>query len=1490
MAHLRMEFLGGFRVSLDGTPITTFESNKVRALLAYLATESQRPHPRDSLAALLWPDWPNRAALSNLRYALSDLRKVISDLTAEPPFLLISRGTIQFNAESNHWLDIAEFTRLADSQDVEQLERAVSLYKGEFLAGFSVREAAPFEDWARLKSEQLQRCYLETLHRLPVALEGCGEYERALGHAWRLVDAEPLDESGQRQTMRLLALSGRRAEALAQYEACRDVLKKELGAAPSPETEDLYQLLLKGELPPTLSAEQLRPTRPPRHVGKCPYRGLSAFQEADAPFYYGREAFVDALEHAVRTRKMVAVIVGSSGSGKSSALFAGLLPRLRQVGGYQFSIFRPGNQPFYALAGSLIPLLEPDLSETDRLTETRKLAERLAGGELSLAEVSRRILEKTPPTQHILLVIDQFEELYTLCPQDSLQQAFIDEMLALVQASREHPDGLSIILLTMRADFMGQALAYRPFADTLQEASLLMGPMNRQELQMAIERPAEMQGAAFEPGLVERILDDVGEKPGNLPLLEFTLTQLWEQQSDGWLTHADYESMGSVEGALAAYADQVYDALEADEQERARLALAQLVQPGEGTEDTRRIATRQELGEENWSLIQHLADRRLVVTGWDAAGDETAEVVHEALIQKWGRFQEWMEADRAFRLWQERLRLNLRQWQESEQDEGALLGGAPLAVAGGWLAERSGELSQAEVDYIQESQALQQRRQQERQRQRQRVVLGLAAGLVVALILAVFALYQRQNARMQAGILLASQAESEITFGNTDRAVLLALAALEDYPYTPQAEHALGQAVTYNRSLTLYQGHTAAVTGAAWSTDGSRIATSSFENSVHIWEADTGKLIRQIDLPKGITGNIYDMALAVQWSPDNRYLLTLCGDRFFMGSQDYDLFLWDVKTGQQAAAREVQNTTPPSTGELGTAGAVHFTTGAGAAFAGDGRLATLGGDNSALIWEPMLAGQPLVLSGHTAGVNAVAWSPDFTRLATASEDGTARVWDASNGQELLQLTGHNSAVNQVAWSPDGNLLATAGDDGSVWLWDALSGEEQTSIQPVPSGGSSAASERIVYSLAWSPDGGYIASGSGDGYIRVWEVSSAENTLTLKAHEQHVTFLAWSPLEERLVSAGMDGRARVWNVARDNMVLSLPYGWAYAEWSPDGERFAVGASPGGLDQAKEYEGLVAVWDFKAGKPLFETHADKDENWGWAHLEYSTDGRFILSRTMRQWPDITDANKLYIFDSHNGEIVRKLETGKDTLLLMGGWSPDGQLVAAGDYEGTIYFWEASSGELVRTLNCLSWGHIIQWSPDGNKIAMLCIDWEENLMAIQVVDAETYESLLYFDVNLMEEQYQFVRWSPDSTRLAIGGGSDEMGLTTNPIYIYDASSGEELLKIFGHTSQVSLVSWSPDGKRIVSGSTDDTTRIWDAQTGAELLTLPTPADWNIIPDWSPDGQFLLVSISNLLSPGRSGVWRVWQTTQELIDYAKECCVFRQLTAEERQQFGLP
>jgi hypothetical protein len=473
-----------------------------------------------------------------------------------------------------------------------------------------------------------------------------------------------------------------------------------------------------------------------RAILACPYRGLFAFREQDAPFFFGREAFTDRLVEAVQRQAMVAVI-GPSGSGKSSVVFAGLLPRLRHEADWLFASFRPGERPFHATAAVLLPLLEPHMSETDRLLEIGKLAEALSQGDLGLPEVVARILQKSLEARHLLLVADQFEELYTLCSEPEVRQCFLERLLETVEAWRDRRGVFGVgdlssarLVLTLRADFLGQALAYRPLADALQDANLILGPMTHQELRRAIENPAEKLGVAFEAGLTERILDDVGDEPGNLPLLEFALTSLWKRQAGGRLTHAAYQAIGRVEGALSRHAEEVYNGLSQAEQEGGRRTFVQLVCPGERMEDTRRLATRAELGEEGWRLVRRLADARLVVTDQDPAGQETVELVHEALIRGWGRLRAWIEEDRAFRIWQERLRAALRQWEASARDEGALLHGMPLAQAEGWLAERPDDLNPDERGYIQESVAL--RKREQAAQKRGRALLSIGRGLLGA--------------------------------------------------------------------------------------------------------------------------------------------------------------------------------------------------------------------------------------------------------------------------------------------------------------------------------------------------------------------------------------------------------------------------------------------------------------------------------------------------------------------------------------------------------------------------------------------------------------------------------------------------------------------------------------------------------------------------------------------------------------------------------------
>ncbi|MGD2178227.1 MAG: BTAD domain-containing putative transcriptional regulator, partial [Anaerolineae bacterium] len=502
MTHLSLRLLGPLHITLAGDPVTRFESDKVRALLAYLAVEADRPHRRDALAGLLWPDWPDRAARKNLRNALSNLRQAIDDHHAAPPFLVITRETIRFNTASDHWLDVSAFMASAegDSPTALQLEEALALYRGSFLEGFFLRDSAAFDDWSLLVRERLGRQARAALYQLAGHYERHGDYEQAQAYAWRQVELEPWREEAHQQLMRVLALSGQRGAALAQYETCRRLLAEELGVGPAPETTRLYEQIRDGELepPPGAPATAELLERKPKLVGACPYRGLGAFQEVDAPFFFGREDFTARLVEAVGEKPLVVVIVGSSGCGKSSTVFAGLLPRLRDGADWVIAQFRPAARPFHALSAAVMPLLEPELGETDRLIEARKLAGALRKGEIPLYDAIQRALDSSPAGRRLLFVVDQFEELYTLCPEPELRRSFLDGLLAAVGAASEGRVPLFSLLLTLRADFMGHALAHRPFADALQDGSLMMGPMSRDELRRAIEKPAEVQGAAFE--------------------------------------------------------------------------------------------------------------------------------------------------------------------------------------------------------------------------------------------------------------------------------------------------------------------------------------------------------------------------------------------------------------------------------------------------------------------------------------------------------------------------------------------------------------------------------------------------------------------------------------------------------------------------------------------------------------------------------------------------------------------------------------------------------------------------------------------------------------------------------------------------------------------------------------------------------------------------------------------------------------------------------
>ena len=989
-------------------------------------------------------------------------------------------------------------------------------------------------------------------------------------------------------------------------------------------------------------------------------------------------------------RALVAV-VGPSGSGKSSVVFAGLLPQLRQEANWIIAPFRPGSDPFWGLAAALIPYLESELSETDRLVETHKLAQSIRSGEIFLDDLVIRILQKNRAASRLLLLTDQFEELYTLCPEPEVRCNFIDSLLDIVELQPFQPAPTFSFVFTLRADFLEQVLAYRPMADVIQDADLMLGPMIREELSQAIELPAEKLGVAFEAGLVERMLDDVGEEPGKLPLLEFALTMLWEQQQKRVLSHRGYEAIARVEGALTRYADQVYAGLSPAEQEIARQIFIQLVRPGEGTEDTRRVAHRDELGDQDWILGQRLADARLVVTGRDAAGNETMEVVHEALILNWVRFRQWIEDDWTFRSWQERLRASMRHWEAAQQNEGALLHGITLAEAEGWLAEREADLSQAERTFIQASidlkealTAEQERERLARERLRQRITQGLAAGLLIAILLLTVAGWQWLRAeqqrrvaeeakihlaaeRDQAQLALSRQLATQAIARQNDQLDLGLLLSVEAnrITQTVDARRSLRTGLVSNSRLKTYlHAHDDRVTSVAFSADGQTMASGSNDNSIVMWDMASSQ-----PLGPPLTGH-EDNVLSIDFSPVDQILAS--------ASDDKTIRLWDMASGQSIS--------PPLTG--------HTTGVSSVSFSPDGQTLVSSGGKTIILWD-LSSSPPLssTLTGHSGPVRSVSFSLDGKILASGSDDETIILWDAATGETLAPpLSGHTDLVRSVAFSPDGKILASASENGAIILWDM---SDTPSFDQTLDGHTSSV-RSVTFSPNSLPDtGGHLLASAGtDGSIILWDSSSGQPLGSpLTGHTDWVRSIAFSPDGQTLASASHDQRIILWDITAqelDTFALGPPFaehleGVRGVTFSPDGQTVASGSD----------DERVILWDAATGEPLGPPLTGHTE--GVRSVTFSPDGQTLASGS--------NDESVILWDVATGEALGPPLTGHTGSVHSVAFSPDGQSVASGSKDESIVIWDVSTGE---PLGSPITGHAqgvqsVAFSPDGRVLGL-------------------------------------------------------------------------------------------------------------------------------------------------------------------------------------------
>jgi WD40 repeat protein len=1083
-------------------------------------------------------------------------------------------------------------------------------------------------------------------------------------------------------------------------------------------------------------------------IPPCPYRGLAAFREQDAPYFFGRDADTRRLVEAIHRKPLVALI-GASGSGKSSLVFAGLLPHLHKEGSWAIApIFRPGNAPLLSLAASLTPLLEPTMSERQQIKEAEVLAQDLREGMLFFPKLLERVVQKNNANR-LLITVDQFEELYTLCQDKEERQSFLDALLAITQMPTSQRSYSIAVVCTLRADFMGQALSYAPLTAAMQEAILLIGPMSRAEQEAAIKKPAERLHVQIEGGLTKHILNEVGQDTGQLPLLEFALTQLWARQHHNILTHASYEEIGSVKKALSDHAEAVYADLNEEERQEARHIFIALVRPGDGTEDTRRVTTRTQLSEARWPLVTRLADERLVVTGHDiTTGQETVEVIHEALIRGWQRLRGWIDSDREFLAWLERLRSALRQWENKARNPGALLHGILLGEALDWLSQRSNALSEAEGAFICASQEEERREREhlqglleESERQRQ---IALARGL-------------------------AAQSELILTHHPRlfERSCLLAVEAMQRFP-SLEANQAVRKSIGMLRRHLATLHLDGSVLAVTFSPDGRYLATASDDGTAALWDIARGRRLVTLRHNKAVE--------AVAFSPDGRYLAT--------GSDDGTAVLWDIVRDERLVTlrheKEVEAVAFSPDGRYlatgsddGTAVLWDKTNGKrliilhhnkaveAVTFSPDGRyLATACMDGTAMLWE-RTSGECLVTLRHNKAVEAVAFGPDGRYLATGSDDGTAVLWDKTNGKRLVTLR-HEEEVQGVAFSPDGSYLATACMDGTAMLWETSTGKRLAILNH----------EEEVQGVAFSPNGNCLATASNDRTVVLWDILGGGH-LALLRHENLVGGVAFSPDGHFVATASQDNTAVLWETTSGKCLTTLQHEGSVGAvaFSPDGQLVATASA----------DGTAVLWEPASGKRFVTLQHDE-----WVRVvAFSLDGQLVATAS--------NDHTAVLWSATSGKRLATLQ--HEEWVRVVAFSPDGQLVATASADGSTTLWDVVRGERLVVLRQEGLVTAITFSPDGRCLATA--GWGGSATLWDVARSESLVTLQH------SSAVRAVAFSPDG-RLVATASADGTAM------LWETASGKRLATL-QHEGSVGAVVFSPDGRFVATASQDNTAALW-------------------------------------------------------------------------------
>ncbi|MCA2957525.1 hypothetical protein, partial [Microcystis sp. M010S1] len=860
----------------------------------------------------------------------------------------------------------------------------------------------------------------------------------------------------------------------------------------------------------SIQKSEIEITNQPLITGS-PYLGLRKFEVDDKDRFFGRDNWIIELTDYLKP-KNVLLLLGASGSGKSSLVQAGLIPKLKDDFGANRLVnltFVPDVNPFESFYGCL-------------------LANRYKQSQAKLAQAVKedtliKVVEGLKNNSDLWFIfIDQFEELFTRTPKTE-RDIFIKSLIKLIEKN----NSLVKIVMTMRADFLDKLSPYPSLGKIHDQYSKMLTDMDENELRLAIAEPAARNGVIFEQGLINQIIADFYEQAGSLPLLQYTLDLLWQKDhiQERVLNIKTYQEIGGVTGALEKQADKIYGKFNEQQRKAAEEIFLELISL-EGEKAVSRRADKSSFEQEEMQreVLYQLIDNRLLVSKGED-GKATVEVAHEALLRSWKVLQDLIREKEEIIVLRSRLYADAKQWDDLQKQDAVkasseLWGGSKLAKIVEFQKNNSlPNLNTVAIEFIKASISQAERQKNEKIRTARRIAAGSLVAVVVSTGLGLMAWKQTRQAEF-------NQAES---LGRYSLSLLNEHKNLEAFVEAIKAGKILQKQQTYNKEVTnalqellnrksernRLEGHDNSVLSVNFSPDGKTLVSGSDDKTIKLWNVETGKEIRTL---YGHDNSV----TSVNFSPDGKTLVS--------GSDDNTIKLWNVETGQEIRTLYGHDSYVSSVN-----------------FSPDGKTLVSGSyDKTIKLWDVETGQEIRTLYGHDNFVYSVNFSPDGKTLVSGSNDKTIKLWNVETGQEIRTFKGHDSYVYSVNFSPDGKTLVSGSNDKTIKLWNVETGQEIRTLY---------GHDSYVWSVNFSPDGKTLVSGSNDKTIKLWNVETGQEIRTLKGHDSSVYSVNFSPDGKTLVSGSYDKTIKLWDVETGQEIRTLyghdSYVWS-VNFSPDGK--------------------------------------------------------------------------------------------------------------------------------------------------------------------------------------------------------------------------------------------------------------------------------------------------------------------------------------------------